>query len=321
MKASLNWVKDALSSKDLRPELNHYLVRHGMIHATDGRMVACHPFPTEDELFCVSGPEFEKLLARLEAPIELEVEDDHIVLKHGRLRGKIKTLPPDEWQFNEVKAAWYPVPKLLLPSLKKLRAFISDNATKPWALCVGMANDTLYATNNISIAACPEIGLPDGLRGVIPYWAIDFILSRPEGLAEWAHADNYLGFRWKNGAWMRTQLVEGEFPPQVEAIIGSAGYAEHKITDEWRAAYMQASSLLDDALVLKADHMTGINRHMEVRVEATSPLPPDSDHSGWSVEYLNPVIACATHWQPDKWPNPVPFRGEDILGVVMGRRV
>lgn len=319
MKAAITWVSDAMSNKDLSASLSHFLIDRGMIYATDGRMTAAHPFP-HDDTFCVSGPEFIKLISRLQEPIDLTVEEGSVTLRQGRLHGTIKTLDPSEWQMAGINTPWLRLPERMLPALRQLRPFISDNATKMWALCVLAENDTLYATNNVSICAVPEIDL-DGTKALIPYWAIDFILARQEGIADWTHHENYLGFRWSNGAWMRTKLGDDNFPA-VEDIISGAGHATYEIDKEWRSAFEEAASLLKEAeaIIFEPDCITGTSKNMTVEVQAKTKAP-ECGYSAWSVEYLEPVIKCATHWQPDAYPNPSAFRGDGLVGVVMGRKV
>ncbi len=40
----------------------------------------------------------------------------------------------------------------------------------------------------------------------------------------------------------------------------------------------------------------------------------------WGAAVLAPVIAQATRWQPSLWPKPSQFRGDNVAGVVVGRK-
>lgn len=318
MKEALAWVRDAIATKDIATALNHYLVDQGIIYAADGRMTAAHPFP-HDGTFCVSGPEFDALLGRMDAAPKIEVGQGAITAKLGRMRGTIKTIDPRDWTYATVPDPWHPLPLGLLEGLRKLRPFISDNAVHSFAMCVLAKDDALYATTNVSLARCLCPGL-NGVAAMVPYWAVDFILKREEGLVEWAHGDGYLGFRWSNGAWMRTQLVADRFPDTAITMLDGLPQPTVEITLEWRAAFDHAKALLDETIVFKPDHMTGVNRNMAVHVEASTPAPQGAEHSAWTLRYLAPVVECATHWQPDAWPNPSPFVGPGIVGLVAGRR-
>lgn len=320
MRDALIWVRDALSSKPFTVQYGHYLIKDKMIHATDGRMTAAHPFPCHEE-FCANGAALEKLLARLSGNITVTVSPDDVTLKSGRLGGTIKTIPVGDWQYPLVDDMRLPIPERMIAGLRQLRPFISDNASKSWALCVHAINDTLFATNNISAAAIPEIDL-DGVNALIPYWAVDFVLAR-EGVTHWSHGPGYIAFHWSNGAWMRTQLVDDQFPDTIEGLINKAGFANERITPEWRVAFEDASALAEDYVIMHADRMTGKTKGdtMAVEVQATTLVPagPPS-YSAWTTKFMIPVMGCATHWQPDKYPDAVPFRGDGIVGVIVGRR-
>jgi len=323
MKTALAWVKDALSSKALAPALAHYLVKDGMLHATDGRMTAAHPFP-DDRTFCVAGKEFGALIERLPDPIGIAVADDAVTLRNGRLNGTVRTIDPNDWPLSPTTGERHLIPERLLPALKQLRPFVSDNAARPFAMCIRVAYDTLYATNNVVVVAAPEIDL-DEAQALIPSWAIDFILARGEGLTHWSHTDSQMTFYWSNGAWMSTRLVDDTFPAAAENIINQAGFAGTEITPEWRKDFNAICELLDGStIVLHKDRMSSElnpSRKLTVENETGTYSPVDLEYSAWSTEFLQPVIAVATHWAPDRYPKPTPFRGEGIVGVIIGRRI
>lgn len=320
MKDAIAWIKEGLSTKSIMPAHRFYLVKDGMIYATDGRMTCGHPFPY-DKTFCAGGAELDKLVSRMSGAISIELGEDDVTVKAGRLRGKIKTIDPKDWPYETVNEERSPVPPDLMKGLRLLRPFISDNATRPWALCVRAVNDTLYATNNVTAAAIPGIELDD-IDVLIPNWAIDFVLAR-EGVTHWSHDKAHVGFHWSNGAWMSTRLIDGTgFPETIEDVINKAGYATHKLTDDWKDAFNEITSLIDGQIVLREDKMVGRSKSeaMDVEVEAFSVVPKDGE-SGWSVEYLSSVVACASHFNPDTYPAPSPFRGDGIIGVIIGRRI
>lgn len=320
MREAIEWVRDALSSKALVSVLQHFLIKDGFIHASDGRMTVAHPFPST-ETFCAFGPEMSRLVMRLpeNKTISISLGEDKVTLSCGKLRGTIKSANPEDWPLQETGGTRLPMPKRMMPAFRQLRPFISDNAEKSWALCIHINNDTLYATNNIAVVAAPEIDL-DGVNALVPHWAIDFILNRP-GITHWSHGDGYLAFYWDNGAWMRTQLIDDTFPPQAEKIINDAANATWPVSDEWREAFAEVTALADRYLICHADRIIGISKSKNMEVERDIETPCGEEPSGWSIDHLKPVINCATHWQPDAYPNPAPFYGDGILGVIMGRRV
>lgn len=324
MKAEVAWITDALSSKNLAREMTHYRVERGEIRATDGRLTAGHPFP-HDGPFLVPGAEFEKILKRLEGDPRIDLGEGNIVLKYGRSRGTIKTLPIEKWDYPGIdEDAWDEVPEGLVAALRDLRPFVSDNATQPWALGVALYHGYAYATNNVVLAGvrCDALG---EINAIMPVWAVEFLIDREEGLAQWQWTDHYVAFQWESGAWMRAQLIDAQFPEQATRLVTSAEQAtpSEPITKEFKKVYDRASALCDGLIIITPEAIRG--NFGEASFEDGVSLPTLATSDGglstlWASKYLTPVLAVATSWEPVSWPKPAFFKGDRIFGVIMGRK-
>lgn len=323
MQDAVDWITDALSKKNIAKEMTHYRVENGEIRATDGRLVAGHPFPHPGP-FLVPGAEFEKILRKFAVQPTIEVGEGNVVLKTSRARGTIQTLPLDKWDYGNINEdAWEDVPEGLVPTLRDLLPFVSDNATQPWALGIALNHGYAYATNNVALAGvrCPMLG---EIAAILPVWAAQFVCDREEGLVEWCWTDHYLAFRWSNGAWMRSQLIDATFPDQAIQMILSAEQAvpSFAISTEFRALLDRAASLSDGLLHITSSGVKGSFGHAtyEEDSEDSSTFESLGDlDTMWSSKYLLPVIKVAQHWSPEDWPKSK-FRGERIFGWIAGRR-
>jgi hypothetical protein len=318
MKNAVDWIKGALAKKDLVQQFTHYLVSDGKIRAYDGRMVASCPFPYEGE-FLVPGAEFEAILDRM--PVDsptIELKEDFIRVKHKRFRGDIKTLPITEFPELEISAEWVEFPDDLIDIIRDLLPFISDNATKPWAMAINILNGRLYTTNNVSVAFADHPGL-EGIEGLLPVWAAEFVVARREGLTHWQLHDGYAAFKWADGSWMRTQLINDETPEILVNLANDTGSSTFEITDDWRAAYDLVTGVAKEEISLYPDLIVGKTEKSSVEHAATNIMREGIEYTHWSVPYLNKVIQAATHWQPDLYPKPVTFSGPTIKGLIVGR--
>lgn len=322
MKSALKWINDALSNKDIAHGMSHFKVSNKTIQATNGRLIACHPWP-DDGNFVVPGDEFEKLFDRMPSDPKIEVTENGIAIKSGRFRGTINTLSEDKWAQPGVDdAVWQPVPADLPHILKALRPFVSDNAMQPWADCVALENGWMYATNNVAIAGAPCKGLGD-VMALLPSWAVDFVLKRTEGLSLWAWTTNYVAFKWASGAWMRSTLVVGQFPEQAAALVRSSAWEKPRqvITDDFRKAFNSVAFMAEDTVELYVDRMVTRFKQAEFTADLSSAVPPDALCSIWGASYLVPAINAAHSWDPAVWPKPAPFVGDVVSGYVVGRRM
>lgn len=321
MRDEVDWITDALSAKNIAREMTHYRVESGEIRATDGRLTAGHPFDHPGP-FLVPGSEFEKLVRRMPDDCTLTVKEDSIVLRSGRSSGNIKTLPVEQWSYPGIdEDGWQDAPEGLIDVLKKIRPFVSDNATQAWALGVALQYGYAYATNNIAIAGARIDSVGD-INCILPVWAVDFIVDRSEGLESWQWTANYVAFRWANGAWMRAQLIDSTFPANAsEAVRKMENYLPPQaISDEFRKAFTKAIELCSDAVHVSNTHIGGTfgaaNFQDGVEVETLE----ENVHTIWGARYLKPVIAESTHWEPMSWPGRTAFRGKHLFGFIMGRR-
>jgi hypothetical protein len=321
MRTALQWLHDALAAKDVAG-MKYYRIAGGEIRATDGRITAGHPWPSADS-FLVPGEEFEKVIKRMPGDITVTAnEASTVTVKSSRFRGVISTLSIGEWNYPGVEdSQWLPLPDGLLPVLRALRPFISDNATQQWALCVALENGWAYATNNVALAGapCPQLG---AVQALLPCWAVDFVTSRPDHLDAWAWTDHYVAFRWRNGAWMRSQLVVGEFPSKAAALVRSAldEQPTQNIGPEFRSAFLEIAGLAEDTILVYADRIESTFGKAIILGEAECEVPQGAPASIWGAKYLAPIMDGATHWSPGAWPKPAVFKGPVVSGYVVGRR-
>ncbi len=321
MKTIIAWLNEALAAKDLAVGMTYYRVSDHQIRATDGRITASHPWPYDGE-FLVPGDEFEKVLARCIEPT-ITMDGLEMKMKSGRFGGTIQTLPLDKWDYPGVEDAdWKPIPPPLLPIIKALRPFVSDNAVQGWALSVALQDGWAYATNNIALggAKCKEL---KDIQALLPVWAADFILEREEGLTHWAWQEHYVAFKWKSGAWMRSQLNVGKFPDRAAEMVQAAFKEKptQHITEEFRDAFRQIAELAADTIHIYADRIESKFGKAVVVDGIESEVPEGADHSIWGAKFLVPAIEVADSWSPSLWPKPAPFRGPLVSGYVVGRKM
>lgn len=321
MQNIIAWINEALASKDIVTGMNYYRVKAKEIKATDGRLTAAYPWPYDGE-FLVPGVEFEKILRRMPTSPTITIDEQSVKLRCGKLSGTIQTLPLTEWDYPGVDdIKWLPLPSGLMQVLKTLRPFVSDNASQSWALCIALEAGWGYATNNIALAgaACPSVG---AIKALLPVWAVDFILGRTEGLTQWAWSDSFVAFRWGNGAWMRSQLVVGQFPEKATSLVRDAvnEKTSQKITDEFRTAFRACAELAEDTVALYVDRIVSKFGKAEFDVGAICEVPPNSEFSLWGAKFLLPALEAADSWSPGVWPKPAPFKGPIVSGYVVGRK-
>jgi hypothetical protein len=324
--ARVNWIKEAVSSQDLGLNaLNSYMIKDGNIYASDGRMVVGTPFPFDGEPVMVPAAEFLRVLAnRPEGDFSWETEPDRLILKRGKFRGRIKTIPLDQWLWpTELPEGMVEIPDGLIDSLRALLPFCSENATKPWATTIGIIGHYLYASNNIVVARTRCTTGLEVDEYLLPRWVAEFVIKRSEGLSHWLAGEHRVTFAWEDGSWMRSALIDAQYPP-VQKVLDAhfKGDLDVEITPEWRKTILRVGKTSDDPVVrLREDEVRSSNGEvLSVEDDASTPCPEGLEESVWDLRFLEDVIKAATHWNPRNYPNPAPWRGEFIEGIIAARR-
>jgi hypothetical protein len=320
MRNEIEWLEDALSTKDATPAMTYYMVKNKMMLATNGRMVAGFPCDVDGE-FLVPGEELTKILKRLPNEPTFKVNGDRLTMRSGRFSGTLHLLPAEEWRFPVLEeVVWQPFPPTLLPIFKDLRPFISESAVHRWSLGIAIDDGWCFGTNNFALAGAP-FPPGGGVKALIPTWVVDFILGRTEGLVQWAMSPQFMAFKWSNGAWMRSTLIDAEFPERARAMIQAAPIGTQMVTPEYRHALTRIAELsdTDSGIHIYADRVEGKTARSVVSETMDSEIPVNSPFSIWGVKYIVPVIAAANNWSPSLWPAAVPFTGARIRGYIMGR--
>lgn len=316
MKDAIDRIKSVLATKDFGTRLNHYLFEPGWILASDGRMVAAAPIG--QDLSClVPGPELEAIVGRFADDVVLSFANDKLHIRSGRLHGSIATLPVDQVTFYRPTREWLCPPESLITALRRARPFIAETAVQPWALCACLHDNAVVATNNMSIIKTDCADLVPERQVLLPSWAVDFILKHAEPLTGVMWDDNYAAFRWESGLWFRTQLIAGQFPPQIANILAHPERATTLIEKDWRIEYDHVAALSENIVSIAPTEIIGGKGQAQVRAEIDSPL---SSTVLFNPKFLSPVLALADYWAPEIYPSPVPFRGDGFSGVVMGRK-
>lgn len=319
LRSAITQVAGAVAKKDVVPLLTHYYFARNKIIASDGRITASAPCEALKGIECLaSATQIDALMLRLRDPIEIKHAENLLSMSSGRYRGRVATLPEEDYNFHEPEGKKIPLSEKFFEAIKILRKFVNEDATHMWSVCVAMRGKYLMASNNHSLAVMPHNMEYKGEECLIPVWALDFILERTEGLTDFSVGGGAISFHWTNGSWMRAQLVQGTFPSLAEDMLKTFKKSEFELTAEWREAFEYVSAFGADRVEFHGDRMVGRNEITTADAEATTPLPPKQKFSIFNPRILTPIIEHATHWSPVHWPAPCYFSAPGLRGIVAG---
>lgn len=313
----LKFVQGAVAKKDFVPALTHFHIEDGHIYGFNGILAISTP----TDLAVTATPKaaaFVKAVERIPEGEEVVLnltDTGRLSVKAGRFRAYVEC---HEDSANVVRVRpggdYVELPPGLLPVLRTIAPFMGIDATRPWAMGALLRGQSAFATNNIVlIEHWLPIVFPSDL--IIPAEAIKEMIrigTEPVGIQVEAAA---VTFHYPNGAWLRTQLVIGEWPDLARVLdtpSNPAPVPEDFFTE-----------------LRRLDAFTGKENKIFLRggVLATSATEGDGalveldDFGGVGVHFISQMLKLedvATSIDFSTWPRPCAFFGDMLRGAIIG---
>jgi len=261
--------------------------------------------PFDSELaFSVSGSDLSRALSVL-GDVTLKLTDTSLTLRCGRSRFTLP-LVGESATFSPVNGNDSPLPATFLQNLQKAAPFMSKNKLKQWACSVRLSGNALYATNNATLirVECDcdaEVTLPDYL--------VNYILKRGNP-ARIVVSASLAQVDWDDGS----SVVAALSAPMYDSVLTMSAKlptAEHRITDEWRAAFNDAVSVGEDEMSIGPGKMSVNSGHNVFVADVESSTLATTR---WNPKFMRNVVAVATHL--DLGAQPAVFRGDGCCGAI-----
>lgn len=328
-------VKNALSNRDYIGAYTHLHLKGGRVYASDGALTASAPISEALE-HVVPAEELDKALQIFGSDAEYIWSEDTLLVKKGRRKMTIRLLKPDQVSLLEPTVSKQMVPKDFKQCLKKIRPFLSDDASRPWALTAWLRPDAggkhvCIATNNITVA---EVSMEDSSRFEssidiqIPNYAIDFLLNREQSVTHIGVENNKVSFWFEDDSQVTAQLFAVKMPEAVPNILSLlekelAGVSLFQLTDEWREAYKSIVMLSPEELTIGPEIMKAGRKQCILEIEINSHPPRDTTkaESHWNPKFLSPVVDLATYIDLGSYPKASGFFGPGVRGLIIGKLV
>lgn len=276
------------------------------------------PFP----IMCISA---ERLVAAVAAcgndPLSAIVDEPGTTctVQAGRVTSKIALSTPGEYPRADPDPETAHTAPGVAALLAQLQPFIATDASRPWATSVCVVNGFAYATNNVVLVRVPFPATFD--RPVnIPGAVIEAVLAKgePAGLG---FSEKSLTFYFDDTVWIKTQLVEGEWPATtVDALVAQLSPANWEGVNESLGLMLETAAKLADDRHPVVEFKEGGLELVDGTFRADDLLPlPDTGKVNARMAAL--AFATATHVQ---WHSPRQdvhaFMCDDLVGVFGGQR-
>lgn len=326
MRESLEAVRGAVDKKDLVPVLSHFAFKDGRVYGYNGRVLISAPINDKALAFTVPA---KKFLAAFDAvedmpqPIVLKHKEDRVLLTCGAFKVSLPAGPIEEFPVVPEPKKRVPVTAPILDKLRHLRAFIGEDASRPWSAALRFGGGKIVATNNVVLAV---VGNPRGFPvtdAVVPVQGVEELLRLDAEPTHVAIEESAIVFWFAEGVVLRSVLLHDTWP-DTQSILTDA-FLDAKMrkvnVEALRRAVAQVRPFCPDG--------GGENVVLEGATVATLQGETFAEVKGFKfpvkmvfqIEPLLQVLELAETLDWDRYPR-LPWASKDgwVKGVLAGRR-
>lgn len=322
MMSSLDWVRGAVNEKNLVQVLTHYCIYDGKIYGSNGRISIQAPFPTlqEDPIVVPAGP-FYRAIDSCERDPVIELKDDHLLLKSKvrKMRRIRLPLSGEPYDIPVTEGTRYEVPKGYCDALRKIREFVSKDASRPWAMSILHKDGYLYATNNVILVRTPFDWPPEYPIFCLPGFTADEVLRLGQPDHIWV-CENGMSYIYAGkGLILRSVMYEATWP-NVDTMIPDCSNLP-LLPSDFRSVTQDLVPFNEDDKFPVIKYSGKTVETMEGGMLASDELEHEVSEAAFHAVPLQLVLRYADHMDLGPYPKPCPFSGPGIEGVIVGVRV
>lgn len=319
MLTNLKFAQGAIKKNNVSPELEYYQIRNGRVIGYNGYMALSSPIPLDIE----AKPKADLFYKALDACGDTVTIDmtpgGRLYIKSGRFSAYVPCIDKEIYEVSP-QGELYEAPPGLAQAFKRMLPFISEDASRPWAMGLLIDQGCLTATNNIIIIQewvghklptmnCPRFAVAELAR----------IGRDPVGIQV---SDSSITFHYDDGSWLFSQTLGSEWPvDKMNAIMSQPS--------EQKPLVPGFFSAVDDLAPFTSDnHFSGIYFNDGAMTSASKgsqegariEIEGLSDGPIFHVKALQLLDGLITTVDWGLYPRPCIFYGKNIRGAIIGMR-
>ena len=320
---SLQFVQGAVATKDYAPALTHFRIGNGFIRGSNGLLQLTCPINLAIEASPKAATMARAIKTCTEEPAITMTAGKKLSVKAGLFRALI---PCAEEPFPEMLVTGTMIAlddtRPLLPVLKALEPFISEDASRPWSRGVLLAGGCAFATNNVVLL---QMYLGYEFPAVInlPHATIGELLRIGEEPTAMQVDDRSVTFFYKHDRRM-TSLVYDLGWPDAERLLLTPFNPSPVPAGLWEALEQVAPFTGDMRRVYLRPGLVTTSEIAEY-AEASVDLPSIVSPGCFNIDYLLSLKGICEVIDLTAHPKPCLFDGKSktglpIRGAIIGMR-
>jgi len=211
MLKTLKFVQGAIAKKDLVPYMQHFSIKDGNILAYNGTITLSSPIAIDIDCKPKAAPLISAINNCSETIAISLTEAGRLKVQSGKFKAFIDCIDELTPNFKPEGSSIGLDGKTLIDALTKLVKFVGDDASRPWANGILIANGSACATNNVCIVEC-WLGYQPAKPINIPKEAIREILRIGDIPEEILIGERSITLKYESGRWIKSQLLDCGWP-------------------------------------------------------------------------------------------------------------
>jgi DNA polymerase III sliding clamp (beta) subunit (PCNA family) len=314
---ALKFAQGAVSKKDFVPALSHFQISNGRVTGYDGKLSLSAPIALDLECCPKAGPFVNAVQACQDTAQLAMTTGGKLTIRSGKFRAHVECLPVETFPVVEPEGIPVAIDGHLLPALKVLYEFSAEDASRPWAAGVLLDGASAFATNNVILIEA-WLGYHFPYRVNLPRFTIREMLRIGEEPIGMQLTADSVTFHYSEHRWLRSQLNSIEWP-DIRGMLDRvpAGPEEVPVVPDglWEALETLAPFVSEIGQLYIGPDVVRTAAEEGASVEV--PGMPICSFNHKMLAMLEGVAARADF---GLWPNPVPFYGERLRGLIAGMR-
>lgn len=310
MLEALKFASRGVARRDLVPSLLHYRIAEGRVTGTNGVLALSSPLTASFAAGPLAVP-FLNALNACEDVISITKESDaKLIVKSGSFKANVPCIPVAAVPIIHPEGIVARIAGIR-QAFAALKPFISTDENRPWACGVRLAGNSIYATNNVTVA---EYWLATPMPTInVPVVVIDEVLRVKEDPTRIQVSEGTITFHYSDGRWIKSALNSMETPDIGEVFNRSwDGAGLVALEEPFRKACEKLAAYDEKSTtIFHSKHVAA----GEATVTVAAPT-----RGAYYTQFLADVLEAANAADFEKYPSPVPWAGEGIRGILMGLR-
>jgi hypothetical protein len=211
MLEQLKFVQGSVAKKELIASLTHFRIKDGKVRGYNGTMAICSPIALDLDC-CPKADAMVKAIANCDGATTVSMTPGgKLSIRSGSFRALVPTIDGDTPHVDPAGDLVQFDGEHLLKAFQTLDAFIGSDASRPWTNGILIDGQSAYATNNVCLVQY-WLGAAFPHTVNIPRAAVKEVLRVGEAPTHGQIDKGSITFHYTDGRWIRTQLLETQWP-------------------------------------------------------------------------------------------------------------